>query len=130
MRRKWSLIAVGVLVLCVVGMVPVLAQGPGGNPIYATIEYVDQMVADVYEYIDQKVAELYAYVDAQMGGGDSAALPPWQIADGYEWTFYQSPPWEPAIYYLQKVGQGCSFGDLVTCVANAHSRLPISRTRN
>ena len=80
MRRKWSPIAVGVLVLCVVGIMPLTAQGPGGNPIYASIEYVDQMVADLYEYIDQQieavlvhlgqeVARLDARIDEVGGGG-------------------------------------------------------------
>ena len=72
MRRKWSLIAAGVLVLCVVGIMPLMAQGPDQNPIYATIDYVDERISDLTGYVDQKVAELYVYVDeriAEIGGG-------------------------------------------------------------
>jgi len=108
------LLAVVVSVVCVVGITPVLAQGPDRNPIYATVEYVDQMVADLSGYVDQKVAELYTYVDeriGEVGGGGSDELPDWRMADGYEWTDIQYAPWEPRIYYLMKIGQGCSFGE-------------------
>ncbi len=105
MRRKWSLIVVGVLVLCVVGMVPVLAQGPGGNPIYATIEYVDQMVAELYEYIDQQIAAVYAYVDEQIGGGGGVAPPSWELAEAYEW--YWTWPGEDTEVFLRAAGLGC-----------------------
>jgi hypothetical protein len=103
MRREWLLVAVGVLVLCIVGIVPVLAQGrgPGGNPIYATIEYVDQIVGDVYEYIDQQIAAVYAYVDEQIGGGGGVAAPAWQLAEGYE------VDWDGEQLWLRPVPQGC-----------------------
>jgi hypothetical protein len=96
MRREWLLVGVGVLILCVVGIVPVLAQGPDQNPILATIEYVDQAVTDLYEYIDQKVAELYAYVDEQIGGGGGGGpdfdLPP---AEWYSDVYYMEAPPTP-----------------------------------
>ena len=101
MRRKWSLIAAGVLVLCVLGMLPVLAQGPGQNPIFATIEYVDQMVAGLYEYIDQQIAAVYAYVDEQIGGGGGVAPPAWELAEGYE------VDWDGEQLWLRPVPQGC-----------------------
>ena len=82
MRRKWLLIGVGVSVLCVVGILPVLAQGPGPgrNPLFATVEYVDERVAELYQYIDEQIAAVYAYVDEQIaevggGGGPDFDLP-------------------------------------------------------
>jgi len=75
MRRKWLLIAAGVSVLCLVGMLPVLAQGPGNNPIFATIEYVDQKVAELYAYVDEKIAEV--------GGGGG---PDFDLPDQGDWT--------------------------------------------
>jgi hypothetical protein len=58
MRRKWALVGAGVLVLCLLGILPVLAQGPDQNPIYATIEYVDQVVSEMAASFDQQIAAL------------------------------------------------------------------------
>ena len=46
------------LVLCLAAMTPVLAQGPQGNPIYATIEYVDQRFEELKNHAHQQFAEL------------------------------------------------------------------------
>ena len=88
MRRKWALIGACVLVLCVVGMLPVLAQGPDENPIFATIEYVDQAISELATSFDQhiaaltddiaqEVARLDARIDAVGGGsvGEDFDLP-------------------------------------------------------
>ena len=112
MRRKWLLIAVGVSVLCVVGIGPVLAQGPGGNPIFATIEYVDERISELTAYVDQKVAELYVYVDesiAEIGGG-GVALPSWDLPGGWEWGPLdpEQPDGQVGLY---PVGLGCVFGE-------------------
>ena len=84
MRRKWALIGVGVLVLCVVGMLPALAQGPDQNPIYATIDYVDQQISALLDHVTQEVARLDARIDA-VGGG--SAGDDFDLATGDAWTF-------------------------------------------
>lgn len=110
MRRKWSLAAVSLVVLFVAGMVPVLAQGPGKHPRFATIKYVDQMVADLYEYIDQQIATVYNYVDEQIGGGGVVAPPPWELPAGWEWGF--SDPDDPSSGLgLYTAGPWCAFGE-------------------
>jgi PKD repeat protein len=99
MRRKWSLVAVGVLALSLVGILPVLAQGPGGNPIYATIDYVNA-----------RLDEVWAAIEAIGGGGNGVDfhVPPpevWNAAayttdDGGEithtlWLYPPDPPMDP-----------------------------------
>ncbi len=95
MRNKTLLVAAAALVLFVVGLAPVFAQGPGGNPIYATIEYVDGRISELTTYVDQHFAGLLDYVgqevarlDARiddLGGGSVGE--DFGLAPGDVWTF-------------------------------------------
>ena len=109
MRRRWALLGVGVLFLCAVGILPVLAQGPGGNPIFATVDYVDQKVSQLYAYIDQQVDAVYDYVDEQIGGGGGVAPPAWEVAEGYEW--YYAWPEEDTEVFLRSTGASCALSE-------------------
>lgn len=107
MRRKWALISVGVLVLCGVGMLPVLAQGPDQNPIYATIEYVDQRISELTDYVDQNLGDLHQSVDQQfdevwaaideLGGGGTG--PDFDLPADQDWLVDA---------YTYSNAQGCS----------------------
>jgi len=67
--RRWLVVGGGVCVLCLVAIVPVLAQGPGHNPVLATIEYVDQKIAEVSGYVNQEIDRLDARIDGIGSGG-------------------------------------------------------------
>jgi len=131
--KKSLLITGAALVLCLLVVIPVFAQGAGGNPVYATIvyvdelrEYVDQKVADLYEYIDDTVAAVYTYVDEQIagiggGGGEDFDLPP---AEEEWWGLYEEESGAPAVLSLSPEPANCTYhgGDVGQYVlARAHA---------
>ena len=71
---KRIVLLVGVMVLLLAIPLAVAAQGPGPpedpgppeNAVFATIDYVDQLIGAVYAYVNQQIADLLAYVDGQI----------------------------------------------------------------
>lgn len=60
MKRKTLIVVGAAVILGLVALMPVFAQGPGppANPIYATVEYVDQRFEELKSYADQQLAAL------------------------------------------------------------------------
>lgn len=94
MKRLVFLIAASVLLLAIPMAAAATPEPPVPNVVFATVEYVEERITELR-------TELQNYVDEQIGSGAPVALPPWEVPQAYEFSY-----WEEYLA-LEAVGQLC-----------------------